>query len=68
MWTDEKALAIALVEMARSAATHDSLFLMQWRDHAGWEQLTEDQALAACDFLDRRLGRGGEEADGNQKA
>lgn len=55
MWTDEKALAFALVNMARSMSTHSGMFLMTWRDYAGWEQLTEEQAVKACDWLDARI-------------
>ena len=57
-WTEEQEIIEALISMARSAVTHDSMFLMHWRDYAYGadpRKLTEQQALDALDWLDERL-------------
>lgn len=58
MWTDERALIEALISLARSSVTHDSVFLMTWRDYAfgaNDQPLSEVEALKALDWLEDRL-------------
>ena len=58
MWSDERALIEALIEVANHRVTHDPGFLLQWRDTVyglNPDPLTEEQARAALDWLSDRL-------------